>query len=488
MFANHHQSIRRSLRWATVVLLATGLLGAFGCSKSGSEADTNKEPVAEGVEHTFTMKAFINGYKGVGGDIDGKTNPTLEVKKGDKVTIKLINGENMAHDVKLDAYGVKSDSIMKVDEETEISFVAKGSDDYYCSIPGHRQAGMVGQLKVTDGEKPVVAQADSPDSPAGNISRDLKEAQTVSIDEIGWDAKDVPAPINRDSAEEVEFVIETEEVIAELEDGTTYEMWTYDGKVPGPMLRAREGDTVTVHVDNAPDSSMSHSIDFHAVTGPGGGAAVLQVPPGERRSLTFKALKAGLYVYHCATPHIPTHLARGMYGMILIEPKEGLPEVDHEFYVMQGEYYTTAKPGTEGHQVEDADRMFWEMPTYVVFNGRFGSLTGERALKAQVGETVRFFFGVGGPNTMSSFHVIGEIFDRVWKEAAIVDEPAHNVQTTVVPPGGATMVEFELDYPGKYILVDHALSRMDKGAIGILDVDGEADPSIFKGSHAPTGH
>jgi nitrite reductase (NO-forming) len=488
MFANHRRFIRQSLRWTMMVLLVTGLLGVLGCTKSGADADSTKQSVAEGVERTFTLKTFINGYKGVGGEIDGQTNPTLNVKKGDKVTIKIINGENMAHDVALDAYDVKSESVMKVGEETSVTFTAKGSDDYYCTIPGHLQAGMVGQLVVSDGEEPVAAADDSSSPIAGTKSKNLKEAQTVSMDEIGWDATDVPAPINRDHAEEVEFVIETKEVVAELEDGTTYEMWTYDGKVPGPMLRAREGDTVTVHVDNAPDSSMSHSIDFHAVTGPGGGAAVLQVPPGERRSLTFKALKAGLYVYHCATPHIPTHLARGMYGMILIEPKEGMPEVDHEFYIMQGEYYTTARPGTEGHQVEDADMMFWELPTYVVFNGRFGSLTGDRALKAQVGETVRMYFGVGGPNTVSSFHVIGEVFDRVWQEAAIVDEPSHNVQTTLVPPGGATMVEFELDYPGKYILVDHALSRMDKGAVGILDVDGEADPSIYKGSHAPTGH
>lgn len=197
-------------------------------------------------------------------------------------------------------------------------------------------------------------------------------------------------------------------------------MWTYNGKVPGPFLRVKEGDTVVVHVDNDPESTMSHSIDFHSVTGPGGGAAVLQVPPGERRSLQFKATHAGLYVYHCATPHIPTHLACGMFGMILVEPKEGLAPVDKEFYVMQGEYYTKARPGTSGHQEEDSDRMFEEMPTYVVFNGRVGSLTGDRVMRAEVGENVRIFFGVGGPNTHSAFHVIGEIFDKVYKEAAII--------------------------------------------------------------------
>jgi nitrite reductase (NO-forming) len=481
--------IRFQPRQAIARLLALALLAATlttGCLPNKEEATAATAPESEAVERTFTMEARITGYVGVGGDIDGEKNPTLDVNKGDEVTIQIINKENMAHDIALDSNPdeFKSKATMKVGETAELTFTATANDTYFCSIPGHRQAGMLGKIVVSGGEdEKVVAQKTEADPHMAHMAGSgdmLKDARPVSVEEIGWDASDIPPPIDRNYEDTVEFTIETEEVIAELEDGTTYEMWTYDGKVPGPMLRVREGDTVIVNVDNAEDSTMAHSIDFHAVTGPGGGAAALQVPPGERRTLKFKAMKAGLFVYHCATPHIATHLARGMYGMILVEPRDGLPEVDREYYVMQGEYYTTARPGTKGHQMEDADRLFEEQPTYVVMNGRVGSLTGERAMKAEVGETVRMFFGVGGPNTRSSFHVIGEIFDRVYHEAAIIDPPFHNVQTTLVPPGGATMVEFQVDYPGSYLAVDHSLTRLDKGAVGILEVTGEKNPEIYE--------
>ena len=471
------------LRALLVILLSAGLLTAC----LGNAADTETSTTAaksEGVERTFTLETRLTGYVGVGGDIAGQKNPDLKVNKGDKVTLTIVNKENMAHDVALDSNPtLKSKTLMKEGETATLTFTATASDTYFCSIPGHRQAGMLGKIVVSGASEPplVAQQADAPHQahmmPGGDA---LKAARPVTTGEVGRDAADVPPPIDRDYADTVEFVIESKEVVAQLEDGTTFDLWTYNGTVPGPMLRVREGDTVIVHVDNAPDSTMSHSIDFHSVTGPGGGAAVLQVPPGERRSLKFKALAAGLYVYHCATPHIPTHLARGMYGLILVEPKDGLPEVDREYYVMQGEYYTTARPGTKGHQIEDSDRMFEEQPTYVILNGRVGSLTGERALQAEVGETVRLYFGVGGPNIVSSFHVIGEIFDRVYREGGIIDAPSRNIQTTLVPPGGATMVEFEVDYPGKYLLVDHSLSRLDKGGVGILEVKGEADADIYE--------
>ncbi|MFW6053335.1 MAG: multicopper oxidase domain-containing protein, partial [Persicimonas sp.] len=337
MFAiltNHTPSKWRLL---TVLLLSAAMLSVTACKSNSSETSTTDEPSETGEVKEFTLEAYMSGYKGVSGDIDGEINPDLKVDKGDTVKVTLINKENMAHDFAVEGPDLKSESLMKVNERTTLEFTAESNDTYFCSIPGHRQAGMEGKIVVSGGSQPV-AKDDGQDGLIPAASNSLKEAKKVSIDEVGWDASELPAPLDRKHNKKVEFVIETEEVVAELEDGTTYEMWTYDGKVPGPMLRVKEGDDVVVHVDNAEDSSMSHSIDFHSVTGPGGGAAVLQVPPGERRSLQFKALQAGLYVYHCATPHIPTHLARGMYGMILVEPKEGLEPVDKEFYVMQGEY------------------------------------------------------------------------------------------------------------------------------------------------------
>lgn len=460
-------------RYVSSALLIMTLGLTLSCQRSRPTTST-LPPDTKTV--TYTLEARITGYVGKGGDIDKVKNPTLRAKAGDRVVIKLINAENMAHDIKMETSGHASQSVLKVGEETTLSFIAQQSERYYCTLPGHKQAGMLGRFELTGSSSPVVS---TPILEAAS-TKALEAVKPFDVDDIARDASMVPAPITRKNNERVELTIKSVEAVAKLEDGTSYTYWTFDSTVPGPMLRVKEGDDVVVHVDNDPKSTMVHSIDFHSVTGPGGGAAFLQVPPGQRRSLKFKALKAGLFVYHCATPHIPTHLTRGMYGLMLVEPKDGLPKVDREFYVMQGDLYTTAKPGTPGHQLQDDDRLFEERPTYVVFNGRLGALTGERALKAKVGETVRIYFGVGGPNTVSAFHVIGEIFDRVYSEGDLLSPPKQNVQTTLVPPGGSTVVEFKLDYPGKYILVDHALTRMDKGAVGILSVEGDADPSIYE--------
>jgi len=276
----------------------------------------------------------------------------------------------------------------------------------------------------------------------------------------------------------------TTEIEGRLDEGSTYRFWTFNNKVPGPFIRARVGDTVTVNVSNAKDSTHIHSVDFHAVTGPGGGAAVTQVAPGQTKSFTFKALHPGLYVYHCATPMVAQHITNGMYGMILIEPEGGLPAVDREFYVMQGELYTAQQHGSRGLQEFSLEKLLAENPEHVMFNGSMDALTKIYNMESQVGDVVRIFFGVGGPNLASSFHVIGEVFDRVYAQGSLTSKPLTDVQTTLVPPGGATMVEFKTDYPGRYLLVDHALSRMEKGVGGFLTVKGEADPTIFHSDEA----
>ncbi|MBI4416849.1 MAG: nitrite reductase, copper-containing, partial [Euryarchaeota archaeon] len=274
---------------------------------------------------------------------------------------------------------------------------------------------------------------------------------------------------------------EAREVVAEIEPGTTFTYWTFNGTVPGPFFRVRTNDTVVVHFRNAATSTMNHSVDFHAVTGPGGGAVATQTPPGGETSFTFRALNPGIFVYHCASPHIPTHIAMGMYGLILVEPEGGLLAVDREFYIMQGDIYTKWPVGTEGHQEFDGDKLRAEEPEYVVFNGRFQALTGDLALKANVNETVRVYFGVGGPNLVSSFHIIGEIFDRVYLLGDLVSPPQQSVQTTLVPPGGAAAVDLRLEVPGTFILVDHALVRtIDKGAVGLLVVEGSDNPDVYR--------
>lgn len=307
------------------------------------------------------------------------------------------------------------------------------------------------------------------------------EVVPSDLPDISRAPDDLPKPLKRTSLDEVHVELETVEVTGRLADGSSYTYWTFNGKVPGPFVRVRVGDTVVVTLKNAENSTMVHSVDFHAVTGPGGGAVATQTQPGEETSFTFKALNPGLYVYHCATPMVAQHIANGMYGLILVEPEGGLPPVDREFYVMQGEIYT-AEPFTQkGAKTFDLVRLLNESPEYFVLNGAVGALTVDHPLEARVGETVRIFFGVGGPNFPSSFHVIGEIFDRVYELASLTSPPLTDVQTTLVPTGGAAMVEFKVEVPGRYILVDHSLSRLERGLAGYLLVEGPAAPEIFSG-------
>lgn len=304
------------------------------------------------------------------------------------------------------------------------------------------------------------------------------------VDAVLTDAPRVPPPIERDYAARVSVELETVELKGRLADGVEYTFWTFGGSVPGKFIRVREGDLVDFTLTNHPSSSVAHNIDLHAVTGPGGGAKSTFTGPGRSSRMTFRAVNPGLYVYHCAVAPVGMHIANGMYGLILVEPKDGLPEVDREFYVMQGEFYTEGGHGEAGHQPFSYEKAVAENADYVVFNGSVGSLTGENALTAQRDDRIRLFVGNGGPNLVSSFHVIGEILDNVYTEAG--SRPTHNVQTTLVPAGGATIAEFRADVPGDYILVDHAIFRaFDKGALGVLRVRGEDDRIIFDG--APDG-
>jgi len=291
----------------------------------------------------------------------------------------------------------------------------------------------------------------------------------------------VPQPITRNHPTKVIVDLETTEEVKKLADGVEYVFWTFGGDVPGKFIRVKEGDEVEFNLHNSPNSKMPHNIDLHAVTGPGGGAASSFTAPGHTSTFSFKTLNPGLYVYHCATAPVGLHIANGMYGLILVEPKEGLPPVDREFYVMQSEFYTEGTYGDGGLQSFSQENAVDENPSYVVFNGSVGSLTGDKSLTAKTGETIRLYIGNGGPNLVSSFHVIGEIFDRVYGEGGTVVNQK-NVQTTIIPAGGSAIVEFTVDVPGTFILVDHSIFRaFNKGAIGMLKVSGKEDLVIYSG-------
>ncbi|MGQ4274100.1 copper-containing nitrite reductase [Terrihabitans sp. B22-R8] len=412
----------------------------------------------------FTLRSGIAEgrmvYIGVGGEINDKVNPQLMVHEGEIVQINFINGEGAEHDVVIDQYPSRSEIVTAKGAGSTFSFTATKTGEfvYFCSVAGHREAGMEGRLLVMPGKRAAMT------SDAADVTRD---------------PSDLPKPIEARAPQVVRVDLETAELKGQLDNGTTYTYWTFNHKVPGPMVRVRVGDTVEVHLKNPENSVMVHSVDFHGATGPGGGAEFTQTDPGDEKVVTFKALIPGLYVYHCATPSVAHHITSGMYGMILVEPEGGLPQVDREFYVMQGELYTAQPFGTRGEQEMDYEKLISEKAEYFTFNGAVGALTKAHPLRANVGETVRIFFGVGGPNYTSSFHVIGEIFDRVYQSASLTSPPINGVQTVTVAPGGATVVEFKVDRAGRYVLVDHALSRAERGLAGFLVVDGEHNDDIM---------
>lgn len=335
-------------------------------------------------------------------------------------------------------------------------------------------------LAACGGEPAAQAPAASAEaaSSAAQAAADTPAGELPVIDAVTTHAPEVPPAIDRDYPAKVRVKMETVEKTMKMDDGVEYRYWTFDGDVPGRMIRVREGDTVEVEFSNNPSSTVPHNVDFHAATGQGGGAAATFTAPGRTSTFSFKALQPGLYIYHCAVAPVGMHIANGMYGLILVEPKEGLPKVDKEFYIVQGDFYTKGKKGAQGLQPFDMDKAVAEQPEYVVFNGHVGSIAGDNALKAKAGETVRMYVGNGGPNLVSSFHVIGEIFDKVYVEGGkLINE---NVQSTIVPAGGSAIVEFKVDIPGSYTLVDHSIFRaFNKGALGQLKVEGAENPEIM---------
>lgn len=475
---------------AVAIALGGALAGPLATPSLAAPAAATKSDL---VRRIAVSTGMVDG-KMVFLDASGKPLTRLNGAVGETLELTIKSGEGAEHDFQIPDLGVHSKHFNATSGPVKVivKLAQPGRFTFLCSIPGHRQIGMEGVLEVTGTAAPGVAPlATAPAKAKKGISHAAAIAP-VAADAVSivQDPHAVPAAPGARPPQLVKYRIETVELDGKLDDGTTYTFWTFDKKVPGPMLRVKEGDTVELTLANARSSRMIHSIDLHAVTGGHGGGSDTQVAPGQERTIRFKALNPGLYVYHCATHSIPQHIASGMYGLILVEPKAGLPKVDREFYVMQGDLYTNHAQGTKGHQEYSPERADNELPTYYTFNGAVGALTKEFRMSAKVGETVRIYFGVGGPNKVSSFHVIGEIFDTVYSEGS-VSAARKDVQTTLVAPGGATIAEFKLQYPGDYLLVDHALSRVGKGLAASLTVTGAADTAVYQaigGADAPAGH
>ncbi len=301
-------------------------------------------------------------------------------------------------------------------------------------------------------------------------------------------APNVPPPITRSKPVILRADLTSTVVTNPINSQYKYIFWGFNDHTPGPFIRAREGDILEIHLTNKDTSSgMAHNIDFHSATGPGGGGPLLTVPKGVTKVARLKLLHPGLYIYHCAVAPIPMHVANGMYGLILVEPAGGLPKVDKEFYVMQSEFYAAAEPKSDSDIIPFSylDGLN-EHPRFVVFNGRVGSMTDTNALQAKTSDRIRIYFGNAGPNLISSFHVIGAILDKVYREGDLISPPASSIQTTLVPAGGSTVVEIETPVPGNYAFVDHSIFRLDKGAVGFINVTGDKRPDIYFSEEKPS--
>jgi len=352
----------------------------------------------------------------------------------------------------------------------------------FCSILYHQQT----QCKTE--EENVIADAENANTDEGGIKTDggqtdahihpPTEILPIEMAKMTFAPK-VPPPIRRRHPALVKATFEFNTTRGNVTRGTKYDFWTINGSVPGPFLRCRVGDVLELTVVNNDESGMPHNIDLHAVMGPGGGTAFTTVRHFQKKTANFRLLYPGLFIYHCSAAPIPLHVANGMYGLILVEPEEGLTRVDKEYYVLQSEFYFDPPGAGESVATMAYDKGLLEQPDAVVFNGREGSLTDKNPLKALTGDTVRIFFGNAGPNKISSFHIIGTLFEKVYREGDLVSPPARNVQTTLVPPGGSTVVEFRALVPGNYTLSDHAIFRLDKGAVGFLNVSGPKRPDIY---------
>lgn len=297
-------------------------------------------------------------------------------------------------------------------------------------------------------------------------------------------APDVPPPITRSYATKVIFDVEIKEHKKALAPGVDYIYWTFGDDAPGPFLRVREGDLVEVHLHNHPDNQLAHDIEFDAADGPSGGANVSLTAPGHTSVFSWRALRPGLFCYQSLAEPTGVHVANGLFGLMLVEPKAGLPAVDRELQIVQSEFYLDGERDVKGLHRFSLQKAQAEQPDYVVFNGRFGALTGSNALEAHVGQHLRVYFGNAGPNLTSSFHIVGSSFDSVVGRGVAPSEQ-HDVQTALVPAGGSRIVELSLDTPGEYTILDHSLFRASlKGTLGILNVDGKANRDIFSGKTA----
>lgn len=338
--------------------------------------------------------------------------------------------------------------------------LAPGTYELYCEVPGHEQAGMKATLRVAS-----AAATTAPSASATSPAPAAPAAQAATIDPNAvpgpaWHAFD-PTLRPAEGATVHDVTIHATEQVMEVAPGVRQQMWTFNGQVPGPTLRGHVGDVFNVTLGN--DGKMGHSIDFHA-SKVDPGTAMRTIQPGESLVYQFKADYAGIWMYHCGTPPALHHIGNGMYGAVVIDPP-GLPAVDHEFVMVQSELYLGAQDGPG-----DLSKMQDVRPDAVVFNG-YANQYKFSPIQVEPGQRVRIWVLDAGPSENSSFHIVGTIFDTVFKEGAYElrpDATRGGAQTLDLQPAQGGFVEFTLDQPGQYPIVTHKFANVGKGALGLL--------------------
>ncbi len=423
---------------------------AAGASQAPSSTGT--PGTAGGVLGTIELSAIDIAFE----------HPKVMVPAAGKYTVSLINKGAIGHDVTF-ADGTQVVAAAGETKTIEVTVPAAGLS-FICSVPGHADAGMTGEIMIEGATASANPDDHGGPAPSGDVAADPNAAPYTLY------PAEAPALLPG-TTHDIDLVIE--EMMMTVAPGFVQAVWTFGGTVPGPVIRVKVGDTVRIHLKNPATSKLSHSIDFHA-SQVAWNDEMTSIAPGEEKLYEWKAEYAGVWMYHCGTAPALHHIANGMFGMVIVEPKEGLPPVDAEFALVQSEWYL----GAQGEPASLAKAGTGNpSPDYVVFNG-VANQYKDSPLKVGTGDRVRVFVLDAGPNIDSSFHIVGTIFSSVTKEGIhllVGNEGNWGSQAMDLSPAQGGIVEFVTPEDGLYPIVTHAFNFVGRGALGLFQ-SGDGDP------------
>ena len=457
--------VARDLRDQYAGLVADGeeVLGQLGAAPATAEVPAESAVAAPpDVRPEVTVELTLSEF--------AVTADVTEIPAWATVTFNVTNEGALPHDVQIN--GEVQTAMLDAGATETITFDAPGSGmlNLICTVAGHAAAGMTLDLPIVGGDAPVDGTAAVDSAAAGQTAAAVDYATPENADAYQGDKpplelRDASAPpLASGTVHDVTFTVE--EKVMQVAEGVWQEVWTFNGQVPGPVLRVKVGDTVNLTLRNPDAAVVGHSIDFHA-SQVAWNDEMRTINPGEDLLYSFTATHAGVYMYHCGTAPALHHIGNGMYGMIIVEPEGGLPEVDHEFTFVQGEYYT----GPQG-EPGDLTKMSAAAasPDYVVWNG-VANQYADHPIEVGVGERIRAFVLNAGPSVDTSYHVVGTIFDTAMKEGVALtsDNPGRwGSQAVDLAPAQGGYVEFSLAEDGLYPIVTHAFNHVGLGALGLF--------------------